>query len=197
MIEPRMAYCLFCEDVRAELGNKQSYMGVQQGEMVLAIPQGSPRDSTFAIPKFVIILWLNTDFDDIPEQATVTVYAPPARSAVFKSELDIKSRTPKEPRPEWASQFIMQAQIPFYNFVIPEDGIIEVVLDTRRETIVAGRLRARLQWSPDAEAPAETPAVSLPPRRQSQFPSSAPETKPVRVHRPPSGRRTGRTPKRE
>jgi len=194
MSEPRIAYCLFCEDIREEVGHKQSYMGVQEGEMVAAIPPGASRDSTVALPKLVIIVWLTTDFNDVPERATVTISAPPGRSVVFRSELDIGPRVPRGAPPEWASRFVMRTQIPFQNFIIAEDGVIEVVLDTQREMIVAGRLRVRLQWPRDAESPAGTPTASEPPSEQS-LPAPQ-ETKPSPARRRSAIRRTGRTPAR-
>jgi hypothetical protein len=190
MSSPRQAYCLFCEDIRAEQGNKQSYMGVYSGEMTAMMPLGTSHETPFGLPKLVIAFWLMTEIDDIPDRVTVTLYAPPGRSEIFKHEMDVKATAPPH-FPEWATKFTLHGQIPFQNFLLAEDGIIELTLDTQREILVAGRLRLRLQHT-EAGAPIEVPTASLPPPEQSL--PVALETKRARARRPPSNRRTARTP---
>lgn len=192
MSAPRQAYCLFCDDVRTEEGRKLSFMGVYGGEMVAPVPPGMPPEARLGIPKLVIAFWLITDLDDVPDRVTLTVYAPPHRSEIFKTELDLKTLTPSQ-TPEWATRFTIQGHIPFLNFLIVEDGIIEVTLDTHREIIVAGRVKVRLQ--PSIEAAIETPTVSSPPSEQS--PTAVQETTPSRARRRPLSRRSGRTPEPE
>jgi hypothetical protein len=168
-------------------------MGVFDGEMTVAIPADMPPEMRFGLPKLVIAFWLVTELDDIPDRAAVTVFAPPGRKEIFKTDIDVRSMIPAS-LPEWATKFSIHGDMPFLNFLIAEDGIIEVVVDTERETIVAGRVRVRLQ-PPSETKPLTVPTASEPPFEQSAI--GAQETKTAPARRRPSVRRRGRTPEPE
>ena len=137
MPAPRIANCIFCEDIRAEVGNKISLMGVYGIDMQFPVPP------PVAVRTIGIVAWIIFDVDDRPTHLTVRVLVPPARPEVLKIETDIEGELPLQyERDEYSKgQFRFVSSINGVQFT--EEGFLEVMIDTERETVRAGRLRIR------------------------------------------------------
>lgn len=192
---PRFAHCLFCDDIRVEVGNKQSLMGIYIGDIVLSgIPQGAP----LQLPKFAICVWLFSDWGDYPEYVEIRVYTPPGKTEVLKMRTPRDQMAPPTPIFDDPARLALYVPLQFANFVFMDEGEIEVVVETEQGALKAGRLRVRMPerpgQTPETSATPSTgsPTASRPPSEQS--PDAAPETEPSRARRRPSIRRFGRTP---
>ena len=199
MPDPRTAFCMFCDDLRMEAGNKISYMGTYRGEIILEVPQGSYDPILF--PKFVVMAWLFSDWDDKPERITMRVYAPPGKTEVLRIDIPHDQLGATTALFDDPTKYLFNAGIPIVNFPLHGEGEIEVTIETERETIRAGRLKVRINRTGpvlNADQHGATLASSiapLPPSEQS--PTSAPATKPRRVRRRLSSLRNEQTPERE
>lgn len=193
---PRYAFCVFCDDLRVEIGNKLSFMGVYSGDMIF--PPGAPPGVPVVVPRFAIIAWLISDIDDMPERVLLKVTTPPGSTEIFRNEISgDQIPSPGVPR-EGSTRYVLQITMPITNLPLQSDGNIEVIIETERETLRAGRLRVVIPRSPDstvatATGAAASPPTALPPP-SGQSPDVALESKPSRARRPPSNRRTSRTP---
>ena len=163
MAEARVATCLFCDDIRQEVGNKISLMGVYGGDLILALPA-----QPVLIPRLGAFVSLITDLDDAPERVTMTVYVPPGRTEIVKIELP--ALPPPASQFDGATKSHYRFMIQFPPVTVSEEGFIEIILETEREVIRAGRLNVRFQPSAGTapEQPSEQPqheplASSLPP----------------------------------
>jgi hypothetical protein len=67
MSQGQFSYALFCDDVRFELGNKPSYMGLYGGEMLLP---GFPT----VLPKLCCIVTFSSPRGSVPRELTAVVY---------------------------------------------------------------------------------------------------------------------------
>lgn len=135
MSAPRRGFCVFCDDIRHEVGNKISLMGIYHGEIVFS--QNPPA----ILPKFVIAMWLLADVDDPIKQINVSIFGPPARTELAK----IEAQPPPSmlPTPPDATQKHIHLVFPMVNFHFPEEGLLEVEVTTERETFRAGRLAVK------------------------------------------------------
>ena len=155
MANPRVANCIFCDDIRAEVGNKYSLMGIFAAD--IAFPMSGP----VILPKFGIVVWILFDVGDAPDKFTIRVLGPPNRSEILRVEgtgSEIQFPYPPDEYSKGSLRFV----IPIMNFIFNEEGFIEVMVETDRETIRAGRLRVRFNVKPEE--------VGLPP-----IPANAPE----------------------
>lgn len=143
----RSAFCLFCDDIRMEIGNKPSFMGVYTGDIVL--PPDPPPDMQVVLPRFAIMVWLFCDITDKAERVAVRVFAPPGRTEVIFTEIPPEQIKMPVATTEGAAKFVFSAGFPINNFHLACEGTIEVVVETERETLVAGRLRVRMPGRPD------------------------------------------------
>src|SRR5260221_12068288 len=64
----RRAECVFCEDIRHEVGNKLSYMGVYRELMLV-------ESFPVTIPNLVVVAWVSTNVDDKIETMELVVNA--------------------------------------------------------------------------------------------------------------------------
>ncbi|SRR6266700_2659485 len=183
MPDPRVAHCVFCDDVRQEIGNKLSLMGVYVGELI--VPMAPP----VVMPKFAIVVWIITDIDDPVMRVTTSVRMPPDGQEVFKAEVGQATTIPS--LLEGARKMIAHQILTFGNFLVPAPGMMEVMLETDTGPMRAGRLLIRFEPPVDISPPST--ASPLP---SEQSPPAAPASKPSRGRRP-STRRAGRTPERE
>lgn len=193
MTTARSAYCLFCDDVRYEAGNKVSYMGVYSGEIALAAPSGATLGAQLVLPKLVIAFWLTSDIADKPSRALLTVYAPPDRTEIFKYELPLQ---PPQPTPDWVRKYFISGQMPFLNLPIKGNGFLEVTIDTERESFVVGRLRITVQAPAVADqgkASVSAAPIALPPPSEQSL-AAAPGSERQPAPGRPRRRRIARTP---
>ena len=198
---PRTAFCLFCDDVRQEIGNKTSYMGVYMTDMLF--PSNPSPDATVMLPKFCISVWLITDITDKPQKAIVTVFVPPGRTEAIRFDYPIdqvdQALTHQNLMRD-VRKYILQATLPFTPMVFASEGHIEVQIETEREILQAGKLRVVIPGRPDLSPNPSNDATSLPtasPPPSGQSPTDAPGTKPKPSPRRPSTRRSARTPETE
>jgi hypothetical protein len=192
-VTDRYAYCLFCDDVRQEVGNKFSYMGVYPSELTFGgeLPESAPA----VLPKIVAAVWLVCAVDDPPKKVRISIFAPPGRSKIFEHDLDPASLNMPENLPELTTKISVGGQIPFFNLAFVCSGIFEVAIETEKETLTAGRLRINFPGRPDTGFAGPSPTASPPPSEQS--PRAVPETKPQRAPSRRKGRRSAQTPEPE
>jgi hypothetical protein len=186
MAAPRVATCIFCDDIRQEVGGKVSIMGVYGADMIF--PQAPP----VSVLKWGIAVWLIVDVDDIPQKLTITVLTPPGKTEIARVEMD-GSLNVGQAVAEDITKYNVRAVFNLSPVTFMEDGIVEVMVETELGVIRAGRLLVRFQ-PPEAAALAVNPSATgagLPPS-QSQpdvpEPSSPPE--PSRPARPIRQRRS-------
>jgi hypothetical protein len=142
MPNPRVSICVFCDDVRQEVGNKISLMGVYAGDIIF--PSAPP----VTYPRLSIVLWVVSDPGDMPEKVTVTVLAPPDRHEVLR--VDVQSLASEIQHAEGATKHRLQAIFSLLPFHVTSEGYFEVFVDTERERIRAGRLKASFA-SPESQ----------------------------------------------
>ena len=181
----RTAFCLFCDDIRMEVGNKPSFMGVYTGgEMVF--PPGPP-----IVPKLGIAVWLLCPIDDYPRQVTIRLFGPPDRTEILKTDnpLILPHAGVPPPFPD-VTRGIINVMLPVVNLPLPHSGTLELEIETEREILLAGRLKIVMPTHPE-------PTILLPtasPLTAEQSPSAAPASESPPAQRRPSRRRSARTP---
>jgi hypothetical protein len=143
MPKPRDANCIFCEDIRLEIGNKYSLMGVFAAD--LAFPLAPP----LTLPKFGVVVWLLFDVGDAPKQITIRILIPPNKTELVKmvSQGDFELQFPFPP--DELSRGVLRFMLPVMNLTLTEEGFIEVMVETERETFRAGRLYVRFNVKPE------------------------------------------------
>jgi hypothetical protein len=142
MPEPRIAMCLFCDDIRAEVGNKISLMGIYGGDLIInTAPQPTP------ISHFGVVIYVITDVDDVPGKISVTVHMPPDHLEIVKLDM---SDMPALQNPDGAIKAQFRAFLPLPPFTIGTEGFVEVIADVDGKAIRAGRLRVR--FAPPGES---------------------------------------------
>jgi hypothetical protein len=137
MAGPRAATCVFCDDIRAEVGNKVSLMGI------FGIDLLSHASGSIVLPKFAVAVWLIYDIDDAPSHITIRVLVPPNKSEIVKLEAQGSGLREFPYPPDEFSKGTLRIFVPITNLILSEEGFIEVMVDTERETLRAGRLRVR------------------------------------------------------
>jgi hypothetical protein len=136
MPNPRVASCIFCDDIRHEVGNKFSLIGIYGADLNVPLSK-----QIVTIPRFGIAVQLISDIDDSPDNFTVTILIPPDRQELMKQEVKIQHM--EEPGDSTKAYCRVLISLPPFN--ISEEGPIEVMVDTGRETMRAGRLFVKFQ----------------------------------------------------
>lgn len=192
MADPRTAFCLFCDDVRMEMGNKPSLMGIYTGEMIF--PEEPPPGHAVAVQKLVVIWWLFCSVGDNPEWIKVHLYGPPGRSEFAKIEIPADQIVAPRMTYEDTQRLYYSAMIPIFNFTLPSEGVVEVAIETEQGFVRAGRLRVRVPGRPELAVDVAPISATASPQPSEQSPPVAPVTTRKRAPRRPSSRRTARTP---
>jgi Family of unknown function (DUF6941) len=138
MPAPRVGNCIFCDDIRHELGNKTSFMGVYTTDILF------PAVAPVALRSLGIIAWLIFDVDDRPTKLALRVLIPPARTEILKIETDVDGKIPEYRDRDEYSKGSLRFTAMINGIEFAEEGFIEVMIDTERETLRVGRLRVRL-----------------------------------------------------
>lgn len=166
----RSAFCIFCDDIRQEVGNKFSFMGVYSGDMTFpVIPPAQ-------LSKFCIAAWLISPVGDAPQSIAISIFTPPGKTEFVR--IAPEGPPPSHPTTEGMQRLITQFLVPITGLPISEDGFIEVEIETERETLRAGRIK--VQFAPPplptteglTEPTPSDPTASPPPSELS--PSAAP-----------------------
>jgi hypothetical protein len=161
---PRFAFCLFCDDVRAEVGNKLSYMGVYNKDILFPpLPPGTPPEMPVLLPKFVIVAWLVSDINDLPEKVLFRAFAPPGRTELLTSEVAVADLFTPDNLLPGSQRYSVQTIMPLMNLSIPCSGFIEVIADADGEEYRAGRIQLVVPGRPDRSADPTDPTASAAP----------------------------------
>ena len=132
MTHNRVGHALFCDDIRFEVGNKLSFMGVYTTDIGV--------NSTFpcVLAKLGLQATLITDVDDRLDIVTLRVVLPDG-SEVVKEEIKIV-----EPRLFDKSESITKRKMSVIRILspltLPCSGFLEAWFDTDTESMRAGRL---------------------------------------------------------
>lgn len=142
MPNPRVAHSVFCDDVRFEMGNKLSLMGIYSSEVIIY------HSFPVALPKFCVQVWIVTDLDDKVERLTTTVVLPGGHEIV-RAEMVVEAAPIPDYIREGAQKAIVSQTLPFGPLPLTEEGMIEVWVETEREKIRAGRIWIKSQLLPE------------------------------------------------
>lgn len=130
MDAPRVFYCLFCDDIRHEVGGKTSLIGIYHGDITFNSPKPTlypklcghliiicePNDP----PEFVEVTMRGVEEEEIVRFKVASVQAPKVHDGAEKLVLNIGFQTPP--------------------ISFTKGGWLEVWAETEREKIRAGRL---------------------------------------------------------
>lgn len=148
MPDPRVAFCLFCDDIRLEVGNKPSFMGIYTGgEMVF--PPDMPSGQPALIPKLAMPVWLVCDKGDVPEKLVAYVHAPPGRTEYMRQEIPLDPPAMPSDVSQEARKIYLHFQIGLVNLQLETSGVVEVTVETELGQLRAGRLRITIPGRPD------------------------------------------------
>src|SRR5437763_17222776 len=117
----RVGHSVFCDDIRAELGNKLSLMGVYATDILIA----TAPPVMFA--KLGVVTWVISDRDDLPQKVTLRILIPPDRTELVKIETQAGTPTTSEPD-EYSQNFILRMVYPMENLPLIADGYIEIMV---------------------------------------------------------------------
>lgn len=131
--------CVFCDDVRFEVGNKMSLMGIYQGDIILNTSKPS------LLPRFAVALWVISPIDDPVKELTVRILLPPDRKELVKANFTPSGEVNYS---EGATKRVFFIAIPMSPFPLEDDGFIEVYADTEKGSARAGRLMVRFAPAP-------------------------------------------------
>ena len=136
----RAANCIFCDDIRFELGNKTSLMGIYQSDMIFGAA------APVFLPKLVIAFWLITDIEDKPSDVSVRIIAP-GGAEILNTPLH---RVPQESgHPEDGFRWQIHGQIQLGNITFTQDGFLECWIDTETGSLRAGRVKISFAGLPE------------------------------------------------
>jgi len=145
----RVAYCHFCDDVRVEIGNKTSLMGIYGGELLVpAMPT--------MLPKLAVVIFVRTPIDqpmatlafEVREGSTVLV-----RHEISAVELEAgqKSMIDRDFGEERPKSLSIGANAFIQPFVVERPKAIEAVVICDGKELAAGKLFVKVM---DEAAPA-------------------------------------------
>jgi hypothetical protein len=134
----RVGNCIFADDIRHEVGNKFSLMGIYGTEI---ISSGPP---PFVLPRFACLVHLISDVGDLPREIVFRVLVP---SGGKKSTEIFKHYHPAASGPvyhaEGAVNVAFRSIIEMSTVLIPSEGFVEVWADVDGESIRCGRLMVK------------------------------------------------------
>lgn len=125
--------CLFADDVRQEVGNKTSLMGIYDGDII--VPIGPPA----ALGRLVIVLFVTADIDDIPEKISIRITIPPERQQLV--QFTFTPQPPTAVPDEDARRAVLKIILPFAPLLLTAPGLIEVFADAGNGEERVGRLK--------------------------------------------------------
>ncbi len=197
MPDPRVAHCIFCDDIRFERGNKVSFMGLYSDELLV-----------FAVKptriRFAIVAWLICDIGDSPEQMTLRATGPVPGERLLEGIFHF----PKSiiPIGSDSKKVHLRAHLHLEGLEAKDDGEIAVFVDTDTGPIRAGRLRIRFVDQPPPEFPINLATNEILPSpgdhqpAKDKAPSTEPDTKEAvpkhNKRKPESGSSPVRPPRR-
>ena len=128
-----MAHCIFCEDVREEIGGQRSLVGIFSGNDIIlrAIPP-------VTIPKLSFVIYVIADIGTLPDHAQVRILAPQGRE-ICRTDFDLASGAP----PAEATSSVTSMVLTLVGVLIEEAGPIDVVLTLGTEHRHIGALMVK------------------------------------------------------
>jgi hypothetical protein len=156
-----------------------SLMGIYGGDMIF------PSTPPISLLKWGAVIWLITDIDDVPAKIKIRVLMPPDRTEIASLETN---EPPEIGILDDATKgtFRVIMALPPVNFT--EEGFVEVVVETERGTIRAGRLLVKFPPPQSAPLPVATPSESdgrpVPSQSAAAFPKPSSPPAPSRRARP-------------
>lgn len=135
-MERRPAFCMFFDDIRHEIGGKTSYMGQYKGELILNIPLPT------TLPKLCMSVTVLCDLDDLPTSMVIRVNIPPDGQELIKMDLTEQIKNPPS-APDGSTKMTYFFNLEASPMPLVSVGLIEVFVDTERESTRAGRLQIK------------------------------------------------------
>lgn len=158
----RYLTAIYCDDIRHELGNKLSFMGCYQRELIVAAPPPT------ALAKFCVYAIASTPkgrpFKSLVFRVMKDDVEELARLEVPPSDLEVAAKLVDET----ASRKSVNTALVFSPFPIEKAMSIRVMADTEEGEIVGPRLLIKVAEGTDSTIP------------EQEKPSSAKATKPAR-----------------
>jgi hypothetical protein len=139
----RHAHCLFCDDIRYEIGNKTSILGIYNGVLQAAsVP--------VVLPKLCIATFLSSPVDMPVSSLSIRV----SLNDQLLQQIDLTSENLAEvPKvvEQWVTEddpiivLVLGAHIVLSPFVFDKEGAITVTAIVDGEELIAGKLRLRIE----------------------------------------------------
>lgn len=135
-VDPGFAFALWCDDIRQELGNKPSFMGVYVGGLVVhSLPVVLPRMSIWA----TLSLPVEVEVGEVSACVRLDNGTELFRTPPTKMDLDANTPSGAEPVRRQAQFYLTLSPLP-----IPEGTrYLEIVLSNGDESFVAPRLHVQ------------------------------------------------------
>ncbi|AZR94579.1 hypothetical protein BBB39_12925 [Bordetella trematum] len=148
----RYAHCLFCDDVRTEMGDKLSVMGIYGGELVatrpealLPVGEGAP---AALLPRLCIVGYAFTPIDRPFERLSFTVLR--NDEVIQQQDLDPSELarmadrlkgigSPEDP----VTMFQVVVNLSLSPYIISDAHTLSLRFNTESEELIAGKLRVR------------------------------------------------------
>ena len=144
----RFVHAIFCDDIRQEMGNKVSFMGCYQGELIVPFVP-------LLLPKLCVQVTISTTKERPIKSLTVRLDQGANPIAAFEVCSDDFSRS-TPPAPDDATRLSASVGVMLSPFSITEQGNLRVVVITEEGEMPGPRLRLRVVPPVDAVvAPAE------------------------------------------
>lgn len=139
---PRHAWTIFCEDIRQEVGNKNSFMGIYNGEMIFD-------EFPSYLPKLCVISFCETEVSNLLKTLSCKVFLNEnlLQEQTLPSEHLLQSQQAlmgrgSEEDPILKITFGVNFQ--FLGMQFEKPSIIKVIIYADEEEIVAGKLRVKV-----------------------------------------------------
>lgn len=142
----RYAYCIFCDDIRQEVGHKMSMMGIYLGELhVTAVP--------VVLPKLSIATFCNTELDNPFNSLAIRVTSDGAilqestiqQADLQEMQLELAQKSSTEDPIKLIS---VGTQFHLLPFVIEKAATLLVTVIADGTEMVAGKLRIKHNPNP-------------------------------------------------
>ena len=147
----RHAHCLFCDDIRTEVGNKTSLIGIYGGELFVD-------ECPAVLPKICISAFMSTDAEQPLRTLTVQVSHKgavlqenivPEDQLLAMQQALLERGSASDP----IRVFSIGCNIMFAPFVIDEESVLEVAMVADGDSHLAGKLRIRCPSKAAPNAP--------------------------------------------
>jgi hypothetical protein len=152
MKKGRSVYCVFCDDIRHEVGNKFSLMGVYSGGLIVSAASLPTR-----LPKLAIYIWITSPLSKPFGQVTGSVISP---SGAEVARLEAQGDGPafdKIDKAEGISKYVLSIMTIISPVEITTEGFFEVWIEIEGERERAGRLSVKFQALPSVDTPTVLP----------------------------------------